>query len=85
LVAALIVSLALAAGGAFALRARLRGAPAFLRRSERRLVLIESLRLSHQTDVCLMRCDGREFIIAATPHGAILIASGTAGDGEERT
>ena len=70
---ALVFCLLLAAGAAFAMRARLRGAlPAFKGQS-RRLRLVESLRLSHQTDLCVVDLDGRELLIAATPHGTTLL------------
>ena len=31
------------------------------------------LRLSHQVDLCIVGCDGKELLIAATPHGAVLV------------
>jgi flagellar biogenesis protein FliO len=72
-VGALAVCLALAVGGALAMRARLRaGAPLFTA-ATRRVQLVESLRLSHQVDVCLLKCDDRHILLAATAQGAILI------------
>jgi len=68
--AALIVCLALAVSGALALRRRMGGGMPLILREGRRLELIESLRISHQVDLCLVRCDGREWLVAATPHGA---------------
>jgi flagellar biogenesis protein FliO len=73
-VGALILCLALAIGGAFALRIKLRGALPGLGTAGRRLRLVESIRLTQQVDVCLLSCDDKEFLIAATPHGALLIA-----------
>jgi flagellar biogenesis protein FliO len=70
---ALIFCLLLAAGAAFALRARLRGALPPLRGQGRRLRLVESLRLSHQTDLCLIELDGRELVVASSAHGATLL------------
>src|SRR5258708_39176301 len=70
---ALALCLALAVGGAFALRTRLGGALPSGAGPGRRLRLVESVRLSHQTDVCLIRCDLRAFLIASTPQGAVLI------------
>jgi flagellar biogenesis protein FliO len=72
-VGALIFCLALAAGAAFALRARLRGSLPSVKSAGRRLRLVESLRLSHQVDLCLVEIDGREVVVAATPHGANLL------------
>jgi hypothetical protein len=74
--AALALCLALAVGAAFALRYRMRGAMPSLTPAKRRLKLVESLRLSHQVDVCLLSCEDRQFLIAATPHGAVLISGG---------
>jgi hypothetical protein len=77
-VGALVVCLGLAAGGAFALRSRL-GLVAGLRlplagADQRRLRLVETVRLSHQIDVCLLRFDERDLLVAATPHGAVLLS-----------
>jgi flagellar biogenesis protein FliO len=72
-IGALVFCLLLASGAAFALRARFRGALPPLRGPGRRLRLIESLRLSHQTDLCLVELDGRELVIASTAHGASLL------------
>lgn len=67
--------LALAIGAAFVLKRRLGGGRplGFGRARARRLELVESLRLSHQVDLCIVGCDGRELLIAATPHGAVLV------------
>lgn len=67
---ALLLCLALAVGGALALKKRLRPGASILSGDRRRLEFVESLRLSHQVDLCLVRCDGREFMIATSPHGA---------------
>ena len=71
---ALLLCLGLAVAAAYVLRRRLGGGarPVSFGRS-RRLQLVESLRLSHQVDLCVVSCDGGEFLIAATPHGATLI------------
>lgn len=42
----------------------------------RRLQLVETIRISHQVDVCLLRCDDAEFLLAATPQGAFQLATG---------
>lgn len=71
----LVVCLGLAIGAAYALRTRFRGvaAPMF-GAQERRLSLIETVRLSHQVDVCLMRCDDDHFVVASTPQGLVVIS-----------
>lgn len=70
-IGAFMLCAGLAVAAAYALKTRLRGATPVFSRTERRLELVETVRLSHQVDVCLMRCDGREFIVAASPHGAV--------------
>jgi flagellar biogenesis protein FliO len=70
---ALAFCLALAIGAAFLLRRRLGGPVRATFGRDRRLQLVESLRLSHQIDLCVISCDGAEFLLAATPHGATLI------------
>lgn len=83
--ASLAVCLILAVAAAFALRARLRGAGPHAKidllgllrphpPSARRLELVETLRLSHQVDVCLLRCEDRRFLVAAGPSGATLLS-----------
>jgi hypothetical protein len=70
---ALLLCLGLAVAAAFVLRRRLGGpGPAGFGRTKR-LQLVETLRLSHQVDLCVVACDGGEFMVAATPHGATLI------------
>jgi len=39
----------------------------------RRMVLVETLRLSHQVDVCLIHLGDLEFAVAAGPHGGTLL------------
>jgi len=87
---ALVVCLSLAVGAAVLLRRRLvqggaspclgPGLPRLLdlrpdQNDSRRLELLETVRLSHQTDVCLLRCDGREFIVSTSPQGALLVSA----------
>jgi hypothetical protein len=64
----LALCLLLAVGGAFALRWKMQrsGAPLSFGQ-HRRMLLIERVRLSHQVDLCLVRCDGREFMITTSP------------------
>ncbi len=73
-VGAFVVCIALAVGAAFALRLRLRGRLAAFHPEPRRLQLVESLRLSHQIDVCLLKCDDRHLLVAATQQGAFLLS-----------
>lgn len=70
-VVALLFCLALAVAAALALRYRFRGAVRIVPGGDRRLRLVETLRLSHQTDLCLIEVDGRTFLFAATPQGGV--------------
>lgn len=68
---ALLFCLGLAVAGAFAIRARL-GGRALITRARagaNRLDLEESLRVSPQLQVAIIRCDGARILIAATPSG----------------
>ncbi len=82
-VAVLILCLCLAVFAAVALRARLGSGklPSFFgaARQARRLQLIETLRLSHQIDLCIVACDGREMLVAASARGARLLQPEPAG------
>jgi len=72
--AALLLCLSLAVAAAVLLRRRLGGgARPVAFGGSRRLQLVETLRLSHQLDLCVVSCDSGEFLIASTPHGATLI------------
>ena len=89
--AALLLCLGLAAGGAFALHRRLGGRPLgpmnlpgsdFLKKlgssaGERRARLtdIETRRLSTQVTVSVFKCDGRDFLVAASVQGQIVLVS----------
>lgn len=42
-------------------------------RSSRRLRLIETMRLNQHVDLCLVYCDGRELLIAASGEGAQIL------------
>ena len=90
-VGALTICLLLAVAAAFSLKWKLaKGpsplpAPAWASRftesiktlsgDARRLRLVETLRLSHQIDICLIRCEDREYVVAASPQGGYLIDS----------
>jgi flagellar biogenesis protein FliO len=79
--AALLLCLVLGVAGAYALRARLGvgtvpqvpwrlgSAPA------KRLRIIESVRVGQQVEVCLIACDGREHLIAVSPHAIEVMPS----------
>lgn len=83
---ALALCLALALGGALALRARISaGRPltslgllsAWLRNpaaAPRRVRVIESVRASPTLELCLFSCDGRDYLVAATPQGVVQLA-----------
>ena len=70
---ALALCLALAVAAAYLLRRRLGGSLPLTMGRSRRLQLIETLRLSHQVDICLIRCDGAELLVAASAQGATTI------------
>lgn len=74
--AVLVLCLALAAFAAFTMKARMGGGlPQFFTRvrGDRRLQLVETLRLSHQIDLCVVACDGRELLVAASAQGVQLL------------
>jgi flagellar biogenesis protein FliO len=74
-IGAFILCIALAVGAALALRLRYRGVTMSLGSKARKLQIIESVRIAPQVDVCLLRCENRQLLIAATPHGATLLDS----------
>ncbi len=86
-VGAFVICIGLALGAALALRTRIRAgaplpaafrfAPGRLRLFgpvERRLVVIEAVRGGQNLEICLVRCDEREFLLAAT-QGSIEVLS----------
>ena len=73
---ALALCLGLAVGAAYVLRRRLGGAMSLGMGRSRRLQLVESLRLTPQVHICLVSCDGAEFLVAASPQGAAAIEPG---------
>jgi hypothetical protein len=80
-VGALLLCLALAGAGAFILRRRLGGGIATISSRVRRVRLVETVRLSHQTDVCLLKVDDEDFLVAASASGTVLLARGLKGEG----
>ncbi|WP_425999046.1 hypothetical protein [Caulobacter sp. DWR1-3-2b1] len=87
LAAALILCLLLALAGALILRKRLgAGASAPIKLKDllaslgvvtplappqRRLRLVETVRLSHNIDICVMQLDDRDILVAATAQGVV--------------
>jgi hypothetical protein len=76
---ALLFCLALGGAAILLLRKRYGGARPLAFGRPRRLQLVENLRLSHQVDLCIVRRDGLEYVLAASPHGVVLV------DGTART
>ena len=72
-VIALLFCLALAAGAAFLLRRRLGGGPLRTIRRERRLRLIESIRIGRDAPLSIASCDGTEMLIASCPQGTTIV------------
>jgi len=89
-VLALAFCLLLAVGGAFALRARgdaptlgLRGWSRRLagrRVAFGRLTVVEAVRASPALEVCLLRCDGRDYLVAVTPQALLQLTPGPSGE-----
>ena len=75
---ALLLCLLLAAGAAFALRARMRGGGLIIASTGRRLQLVERVRLNQHADLCIVRMDEREFLVAAGPHALTVLGTPTA-------
>lgn len=85
-IAALLLCLALGAGAAWVMRARLGSqfrAPSLSQwfaivsgarpQGGARLTVVERLRVSPQLEVCLLACEGRRYLIASSPTGTILL------------
>lgn len=75
ILAALALCIVLAVAGAFVLRSRVVGRQfiPFALKKDRRLKLVESLRLANQVDLCIVVCDGCELLVAASAHGVDLL------------
>lgn len=73
---ALLFCLALGGAAIFVLRRRFRGVRPLAFGRDRRLQLIENIRLSHQVDLCIVSRDGHEYLIAASPQGVTLVDKG---------
>ncbi|HEX8669691.1 MAG TPA: flagellar biosynthetic protein FliO [Allosphingosinicella sp.] len=81
--AALLLCLLLAGGAALALRTRLRGGGPLLQTGQRRLQLVERLRLNQHVDICIVRIREREVVLAASAQGATLLGVAGGDDTEE--
>ena len=44
----------------------------------RRMAIVDSLMLSRNHRICIVRCDGTEHVIVTSPHGTTLISSALA-------
>ena len=71
---ALLFCIALGIGAILVLRARGGALPtrpvfASLVHKDRRLQLIEALRLNQHVDLCMVSCDGKVMLLAASAHG----------------
>ena len=68
-----------ALAGALALRARggLGPLPWPRPSGDRRLKLVESVRLTPQVQLCLVECDGQEMLLTTSPSGATLLRDET--------
>lgn len=76
-IAALLLCLGLAVAAALLLKKHLGGpTPALFGARARRIQLIDTLRLSHQVDLCVVQYGGKQLLVAASPGGATLLASG---------
>jgi flagellar biogenesis protein FliO len=73
---ALAFCLALGIAAVLLLRRRYRGARPLTFGRERRLQLVENLRLSHQVDLCIVSRDGHEYLITSGPQGVTLVDRG---------
>jgi hypothetical protein len=88
-IAALVLCLLLSAGAALLLRSRYAGTLQALPRwrgvagiGERRLKLVERLRINAQLDLAIIACDGREWLVVAGQQDARLLAPLPLGDGD---
>ena len=74
-IGALVFCLGLALAAAVLLKRRLGGGPPLFSTSARRVKLVETLRLSHQIDLCVVHYDDQELLVAAGAHGAALLST----------
>lgn len=78
---AMLFCLALGGAAIFVLRRRFRGVRPRAFGRDRRLHLVENIRLSHQVDLCIVSRDGHEYLIVASPQGVTLVDRGPFEDG----
>jgi hypothetical protein len=77
IVVALLVCLTLAALAALLLR-RSGGRIVLPLRADRRIAVIESRRISPHADLCLLRCDGHDYLILSSAAGQQVLRQGPA-------
>ncbi len=77
IVMALLICLTLA-GLAAVLVKRGGGRLTLPNRTERRIAVIESRRISPHADLCLLRCDGQEYVILSSATGQQVLREGPA-------
>lgn len=80
--AVLLLCIILAFAGAFALRGRYgRGKYFSAMVKQRRMIIVESISLPNQAVLSIVSCDGREWLVATSPHGQVQIqpVAGTGG------
>ena len=71
------LALVLALVGAAGLAMRRFGVPG-IAGPGRRMAIVDSLMLSRNHRICIVRCDGMEHVIVTAPQGTTLISSGLA-------
>jgi hypothetical protein len=74
-IGALLLCILLALGGALAIRVRTPGGsilPLSMGR-DRRLSIIESLRVGQHCELCIVACDGREILLLTSAHGGSML------------
>lgn len=82
---ALLVCLIVAVLAALLIRQRVKGGgslPLFTRlgSTSSRIRLIETRRVAPQSDVCLVECDGQEYLLLLSPAGASVLRQGLASE-----
>jgi flagellar biogenesis protein FliO len=73
IIGSLLLCIVLAVGAAFALRTRLGANVPMFKGPGKRLQVVESVRATQQLEVCVLRFDEQDFLVASTPNGALLL------------